>query len=216
MALIDHWPLFGLRVTTPRLELRPPTDDDLDVLVRVARAVHDPAMMPFTIPWTDVASPEFERETLRYWWRCRSEFSPNSWDLGLAVSFDGELVGMQNLAATNFPVLRTAETGSWLGQQYHGQGIGKEMRFAALHLAFEALEALAITSAAYTDNIPSQRVSQATGYQPNGTTFALRRGERGEQIRYRLTADRWAENRPHFPIEVDGFDACRSTFGLTG
>jgi RimJ/RimL family protein N-acetyltransferase len=215
MALIDHWPLFGLRVTTPRLVLRVPTDDDLDQLVEVARAgVHDPAMMPFTIPWTDLASPELEREALRYWWRCRSEFSPERWDLTLAVSLDGELVGMQNLTASNFPVLRTAETGSWLGRRFQGRGIGKEMRFAALHLAFDVLGALAVTSTAFTDNVASQKVSLATGYEPNGTGFAPRRGERGEQLRFRHTAGRWATNRPDLAIEVEGFEACRPTFGL--
>ena len=46
-----YWPLFDLRVTTPRLEIRLPTDDELYQLLEVADAgVHDPA----TIAWTDV------------------------------------------------------------------------------------------------------------------------------------------------------------------
>jgi hypothetical protein len=28
-VLVDHWPLVGLRLTTPRLEIRLPTEDEL-------------------------------------------------------------------------------------------------------------------------------------------------------------------------------------------
>jgi hypothetical protein len=48
------WPLYGLRLTTPRLELRLPGLDLLDDLAAVAaEGVHDPAEMPFSLPWTD-------------------------------------------------------------------------------------------------------------------------------------------------------------------
>ena len=49
-----YWPLFDLRITTPRVELRPPTDEDLFALASLAAAgVHDPDFMPFAIPWTE-------------------------------------------------------------------------------------------------------------------------------------------------------------------
>lgn len=51
MDLERIWPLFGLRLTTPRLELRPLRDDDLPGLVDAALSgVHDPARMPFGVP----------------------------------------------------------------------------------------------------------------------------------------------------------------------
>lgn len=215
MALIDHWPLFGLRITTPRLELRPPTDDDLDELVRLARAgIHDPAVMPFAVPWTDVASPRFEWDSLRYWWGCRSGFSPESWDLALGVWVDGTPVGVQNLAADDFPTLGVAGTGSWLGLAHQGRGIGKEMRTAVLHLAFECLGALDVTSTAFIDNEASKRVSLATGYELNGTAISTRRGERAEDQRFRITAERWSSQHRDTAITVEGFDACRPLFGL--
>ena len=50
-----YWPLFDLRVRTPRLELRYPSDDDLVALVDLARmGIHPPETMPFSTPWTDV------------------------------------------------------------------------------------------------------------------------------------------------------------------
>ncbi len=213
--LSDHWPFFALEITTPRLVLRPPTDDDLEELVAVARrGIHDPATMPFTVPWTDTASPAFEREALQYWWRCRAQLSPDTWDLVFAVDFDGHLVGAQNLTSTDFPVLRTAETGSWLGLEYHGRGIGKEMRAAIVGFAFEQLGALAVTSSAFADNAASQKVSLATGYQRNGTDVVTRRGERAERAHFLLTRERWLRSRPDIPIAVSGFDGCRAALGL--
>ncbi|MCP3991971.1 MAG: GNAT family N-acetyltransferase [Actinomycetia bacterium] len=216
MDIADHWPLFRLRITTPRLLLRVPTDEDLVELVEVAKAgVHDPMMMPFTVGWTDSPSPELEQGALQYWWRCRAGFTPEDWDLTLAVVYEGRLVGAQSLSASNFVELRTAETGSWLGQSAHGQGIGREMRAAMVHFAFEYLGALAVISSAFTDNIASQRVSMATGYEPNGIGYAVRRGQRDEQLRFLLTRDRWEETRSDVSIEVEGHEASLPLFGLS-
>ncbi len=213
MDPIDYWPLFGLRITTPRLELRVPTDDDIGSLIAVARAgIHEPSTMPFSTPWTDTPSPRFEREAAQHFWAARSTHTVDEWNLILAVVLDGTVVGVQGLSAKRFPVLRTAETGSWLGRDHQGRGLGTEMRFAVLHLAFEDLGARAVTSGAYLDNLASQRVSEATGYERNGTMDSLRRGRRAEQIRYRITVERWRAGGPDFDIAVTGLDRCRDLF----
>ena len=65
-----HWPLTGLRLATPRLELRWPTAADLEALGSLAAAgVHDPAVQPFIIPWTDAGPSERAQGTLQYHWR---------------------------------------------------------------------------------------------------------------------------------------------------
>ena len=215
MLLSDLWPFFGLRINTPRLELRLPTDADLEALVELARnGVHDPATMPFTTPWTDLPSPDFERGALQYWWQCRAELSPQRWDLAFAVEHQGELVGVQNLTSSEFPDLRTAETGSWLGIDHQGRGIGKEMRAAIVAFAFENLGALSITSSAFIDSVASQKVSLATGYEPNGFDVVLRRGERAQRIHYVLTRDRWLSTRVDVAVRVSGFEACAAALGL--
>lgn len=90
------WPLFDLKVRTPRLELRVPTDDDLLALLDVASAgVHDPEVMPFGVPWTDVPSPEFERSFLGFFWNARASWTTMSWRLPLAVVRDGLPIGLQ-------------------------------------------------------------------------------------------------------------------------
>jgi RimJ/RimL family protein N-acetyltransferase len=208
------WPLFGLRVWTERLELRLPTEDELVDLAEVALAgIHGPDEMPFGFPWTDQPSPQFERSFMQYHWSTRASWSPEKWELGLGVWAHGELVGTQGIGATNFAILRTVGTGSWLGREFQGQGIGKEMRTAVLALAFDHLGADWATSGAFTDNPASAAVSRALGYEENGFDREAPRGEPKEVVRFVMTAEMWrSRERPH--VEVAGLDECRELFGV--
>src|SRR3984885_13524461 len=147
----DQWPPFDLRVRTPRLEIRLPTDPDLYRLNElVDLGVHEQSAMPFTIPWTDTPTPRRHRESLRFWWSARADWSPGSWNLPGAFFVAGPPGGGQELRPKTFARLRTVETASWLGRQHQGQGLGKEMRAAILHLAFEGLGAIEAISGAFT------------------------------------------------------------------
>ena len=127
------WPLMGLEVVTPMLTLRYIIDDlGVELALLAAEGVHDPATMPFSTPWTDVPSPELERNTLRFYWRNRADTTVEHLDLNLAVVVDGVAVGMCSIEADAFPTRRSAETGSWVGRRYQHQGIGREVRHAAL------------------------------------------------------------------------------------
>lgn len=213
MSIVDHWPLFGLRISTERLELRVPTDDDLAEMLEVARlGIHDPAIMPFLFPWTDQASPQFERSFFQFHWGCRARWTQTSWDLNFVVVVDGKIVGSQGIAANNFPSLRSVETGSWLGREFQGHGIGKAMRSAVASFAFEHLNAERVTSTAFFDNPASQHVSLATGYKPNGTTVTVRRGVSAESRHFVLERQYWEANTIRKPIVVEGFEACRPLF----
>jgi len=99
-----YWPLFDLRI-------------------------HDPSSTPFINPWTDVPVPRRHRESLQWWWSTRANWSPDNWSFTGAVFVDGVPAGVQDLTASNFAQLRTVKTGSWLGQQFQGPGLGKEIRF---------------------------------------------------------------------------------------
>lgn len=212
-ATSRHWPLFGLRIVTPLLEIRLADDEDLVGLVdEIERGVHDPAFMPFTIAWTDAPSPRRERESLQWFWRQRAEWSPGKWTFSGAVIVGGRPVGVQDLAADSFSTLRTVRTGSWLGTRHQGQGIGKEMRAAILHLAFAGLGALEANSGAWHDNIPSLKVSQSLGYEVNGVDLALRRTRPERQVRLRLARDAW-EQRRREDIQIVGLEPCLELFG---
>lgn len=211
---VDHWPLFGLRLRTPRLELRVLRDDDLAALIEVARSgIHDPDAMPFGSEWTEYPPDEFGRRFAQYFWRQRAAFTAESWQLPFVVLFDDEPVGVQQLAGDSFPVLRTVGSGSWVARSAQGNGIGTEMRAAVLHLAFAELGAVAALSGAYRFNAPSLAVSRKLGYEPNGIRHDVVGGRPVEAQLVRLTRERWFERlRP--AVEVAGFAACRPLFGV--
>lgn len=208
------WPLYDLRLRTPELELRVPTEDELVALCRVAKAgIHDPVSMPFEVPWTDKPSPRFEREFLQHHWAVRSQWSPLRWSLALAVFRDREPIGFQDLYADNFATVREVLTGSWLGRAFQGKGYGKQMRAAVLHLAFAELGAVAARTGAFAHNRSSIAVSRALGYQDNGVSRGAPRGEPQDRLEMRLTRERWQEHR-HCEVDVDGLDSCRDMFGV--
>ncbi len=207
------WPLFDLRLRTPRLELRVPTDDDLLELVEVARrGVHDQVQSPFLMPWDELPSPAFERQFLLHWWQVRGAWSPAAWTLALVALAEDGIIGMQDLIARDFGRTRTVRTGSWLGLAHHRQGYGTEMRAAVLALSFTELGARVAESGYLTGNDASARVSEKLGYRPNGQRMLDGRpGEERVEWMVRVTPETW--NRDLVPVTVDGFDACRGLFG---
>ncbi len=210
----EHWPLFDLEIRTPRLTLRYLDDDLARELVAVAaRGVHDPATMPFLVPWTDLPSPLLEQEAVRFYWRTRASVQPAAWNLQFAVLVDGGVVGMCDLAAENFGVLRQFTTGSWLGREFQGRGLGKEFRMAALTLGFDGLGAEFALTGAWHDNAASRGVTESLGYERSGRRRALRRGTPDEQIDYRMSSDHWATIRRD-DITVHGLATARPFLGL--
>ncbi len=214
MTLLTHWPLAGLRLTTPRLELRLPNLSDLAALASLAAdGVHDPAVQPFTVAWTDVTPERRARSVLQYHWRCWSEWQPENWELNLAVVRGGIVVGTQGISARDFSVRREVGTGSWLGRAYHRQGLGTEMRAAVLHLAFAGLGAQHAVSGAYADNAASLGVSRKLGYGEDGIERHAVRAKPAVLRRLRLTAEQWRQHQL-VPVEVEGLPECLPWFGL--
>jgi RimJ/RimL family protein N-acetyltransferase len=215
MTSLDYWPLTGLRLRTGQLELRLPDADDLGALAALAEAgVHDPAEQPFKAAWTDAEPIERARSTMRYHWSCWGSWEPSDWTLNLVVVRDGVVVGTQEMAATNFAVLREVGTGSWLGREHQGQGIGTAMRAAVLALAFDGLGAEFAVSAAFARNPASIAVSRKLGYAENGTDRYLIRGEPVASRRFRLDRATWLANRSAV-VTITGLEPCLPLFGLT-
>jgi RimJ/RimL family protein N-acetyltransferase len=214
MAIIDHWPLFGLRVVTPRLELRYPDDEIATELAALTvKGVHDPASMPFMIPWTDAPAEELGRNSLQHFWRNRATWTTDEWHCGLAVLVDGEPLGVQALFAKQFPLRRAFETGSWLGLDHQGKGIGKEMRAAALHLGFAGLDARLAITGAWHDNVASLGVTRALGYEPNGSEILVRRDKPDTMLHFHMPRDTWEAGRRD-DIAIEGLEPCLALFGI--
>jgi RimJ/RimL family protein N-acetyltransferase len=210
----DPWPLFDLRIRTPRLELRPPREADTYALVALAaRGIHDPDFMPFLFPWTEVPSPRRERESLQFYWRCWADWSVENWRLPLAVIADGTVVGVQDMAGDGFLRRRVVHTGSWLGRAHQGQGLGKEMRLAVLHLGFLGLDAHRAETGAFVGNDASLGVTRALGYEANGDGVQLQRDDPARELRFKM--DRAGFDRiKRSDIVIENLDPCLPMFGL--
>lgn len=213
-----YWPLADLRLRTPRLELRLPTPDDLCALAELAaEGVHDPAVMPFTFPWTDGEPAAVARSVMQWQWRQWSEWEPERWRLELAVLADAPegrvTVGLQAIGADRFGVLREVFSGSWLGRRYQGRGIGTEMRAAVLHLAFAGLGAQYAISDAFEYNGASLGVSWKLGYRHDGISRLVVRDRPETLVRLRLDRPTWERHRT-VQARIEGLDRCRDMFGL--
>jgi RimJ/RimL family protein N-acetyltransferase len=205
-ALARLWPPFGVRVTCGPLVMRPLRDDDFpEVLAVVHAGIHGPDFMPFSFPWTDFEGAEQERQFLQYHWGERASLKPEAWALDLGVWHEGRFVGVQGVATRDFPVTRTGETGSWLGMEFHGRGIGTLMRQAICVLCLDHLGFEEVTSAAFADNQPSQGVSRKVGYRENGERRFVRKGSLATMVQLVLRPEDLV--RPPYDVEVVGAEA---------
>jgi RimJ/RimL family protein N-acetyltransferase len=212
-VLVDVWPLFGLVLRTPRLELRLPSLERLAELADVAaEGVHDPEVMPFLVPWTDRPPAERSRSLLQWHWGQWAALTPERWNLGLAVLHGGDVVGTQDVGGTDFAVTREVHTGSWLGRRHHGRGIGTEMRAAVLHLAFAGLGAETAVSGALSDNAASLAVSRKLGYAENGTGRSSVRDRLVVERQLLLDRAGWEAHRT-VPVEIEGLEPCLPLLG---
>jgi RimJ/RimL family protein N-acetyltransferase len=214
--LTDHYAAYGLRLRTPRLELRLPDLDDLARLADVAiEGVHDPAEMPFLTPWTGAEPAVLGRSLITYHLGVLAASTPTDWHLPFAVVFDGGPIGIQSVQAREFDVCREVSTGSWIGQRFQGKGIGTEMRAAILQLAFEELGAVEAISAARDSNVASTGVSRKLGYGDDGLERWAVRGELTVHRRFRLNRPAWLAHRT-VPVTIDGLTPrCRSDLGAS-
>jgi RimJ/RimL family protein N-acetyltransferase len=205
------YPPLQLEIATPRLKLLGASDDRLERLIPIVRdGVVDGDELPFDDPMSFYEpSPTREWRWLRAVWRARARTEAAWWRLSFVVDVDGELVGMQDLIAEDFPTYGAVTTFSWLAPHARGRGIGREMRSAILHLAFAGLGAREANSEAFLDNTASNAVSRALGYEENGTAWATRRSSPCQLRRWTLPREKW-EAAPRSDIVLSGVEQCRA------
>jgi len=200
--------LWEISLRTPRLELRLPTDDELEELYRVAeRGIHPPDEMPFAVAWTDDLQHDPFVDFHRAAWR---EWSPDRWDCRFVTFSEDRVIGMQDVGAVEFAGRREVGTGSWLGREFQRQGFGTEQRAAILEFAFRGLGAEAALSGALIGNVASQRISENLGYRRTGMREIAPRGEPVPHYDYRIERSEW-----RCPVEVEmvGVEPALPLFG---
>ena len=212
--MTDVTPLRSVRLRTPRLELRLGARSELEALAGVAAAgVHPSDEMPFAVPWTDaVGDPGFVEDFVAFHERALNAWAPGSWALNLLVFADGHPVGTQSVGAESFAVAGTVHTGSWLGSESQGRGLGTEMRAAVLELAFTRLGARAARSGWLESGAAqSAAVSTRLGYRETGSHVERPRGEPVTHHDLLLEHTAWV---CPVAVEIEGVEQCLPLFGV--
>jgi RimJ/RimL family protein N-acetyltransferase len=192
----EFWPLFGLVIRTPDLELRALREADAFALA-------------------EGLEPDLELDpTLQSYWRSHASWTVENWNLSFGVWHGDTLIGTQTLEGEQFLEKRVVDSSSYLRPEWRGKGLGKEMRRAVLTLAFGELGAEWAVSSAWADNAASLGVSRALGYELNGLSRHTSEGRASVLQHVLLTRQRWEASGGSAGITIRGFDACRPMFGL--
>ena len=197
------WPLHGLRLRTPDLELRGMTEADALALGEVK-----PADVS-----TDPSGPDVGYPVEQTYWRHVGQWRVQDWVCAFTVVRDGRLLGVQAIEGKDFLVKRVVDSYSWLVDDARNQGVGKQMRAAVLTLAFEGLGARYAISEADEGNAASLGVSHALGYKDNGVAIELDDDPTRPVRRHHLLLA-VEDFRSPWPVTVEGLDPCRPLFGL--
>ena len=214
MQLVDIWPLHGLRLRTPDLDLRPATEAELPALCSILPP--DLEIDPAATRYAGLDDPANHRAILaQSYWRAMGTWSPHDWVLPFTVRHDGELIGMQALEGPDWTAERTVDSWSWLVGDARGRGWGQQMRAAVLALAFGPLGARAAISSAVVDNTSSLGVSQALGYRNTHTSVLEHSGQTLSHLR--LDQSDWETSGIARGIAIEGVDSpALALFGLVG
>ena len=196
----SSWPVSDLRLRWADLLLRPVTEADLPLL---AAHLPDDVELDPSLP-ADRTVALFQEH-----WRRQGRWSQQDWAVAFLVELGGTFVGVQVLEATDFGLLRTVDSASWLVPAARGRGTGKAMRSAVLDLAFGHLHAQSAVTSAWHDNAASLGVSRSLGYQPNGEQRHRRVDRADVMVHLRLAREAWT------PVgtAVEGLAECRHLFG---
>lgn len=210
-TLEEVWPPFGLRIESPRLILRQIRETDFPAYIAAASSgISNTGRSPFLSPWDENSPEKMAKNSLSWVWSRRASIGPDQWYLMLGVFLKGDdagegpLIGVQDVGAEKWPVLRTVNSGSWMRRDHQGSGYGKEQRAAMLIWAFDHFGAKYAESSAFDWNTPSNRISQSLGYSQSGTrrvTDAYGRQAEWE-THYRMPMKEFL--RPSWTVQVQG------------
>lgn len=210
-----YWPLFDIRIETPRLTMQIGDDNLLEQLANVAAAgIHGADEVMFGDRWTNQEPDAAARHLLQWNWRARANWSSSRWTASFVAIHEGEVVGSAWMFAEDFALLGSFGTSSWLGLQHQGKGLGKEMRAGLLAMGFGQLNAKEARTNMLSHNAASLGVTKSFGYEFNGRFERKVGSEAITGYNYRMSSEHWqSEVRDRYEISITGLDNCHEMFG---
>ena len=180
-------PLLDIRIETPRLLLRSPSESDVEAVASELNdldVVRTLARVPF---------PYSRADALAFLSSSR-ESALRGKAVNLVITSNGAAIGCVGL--DDYPA--TNELGYWLGRKHWRQGIATEAVKAFVSWCFLELCVKEIRSGAFVDNPPSLRVQEKLGFLQIGTSLrpSLARGYAVQHIDTILTHEGFKASDP--------------------
>ena len=148
-------------LTTSRLELRHPAEDDIDAITEACQDPEIPRWTTVPSPYTRQHAADFVDIVAKHW----ADDSEYVW----AIRADGALVGMIGLHDVTASVAGAdAEIGFWMVADARGRGLLSEAASAVVEWAFSERRLVRLSWKAVAGNIPSARAARGLGFRYEG------------------------------------------------
>jgi ribosomal-protein-alanine N-acetyltransferase len=181
-----------LVIPTPRLELRPIDDRDVEALWPYASDPEFPRFMSW--------DAHHDRDSLRAWIATCGRALVDGRSVNWVLVHDGKAAGCVGLEGVTWQRgawrLDRAELGYWLATPHWNKGLMTEAALAATAWGFETLKLHKVTVGCVEDNVASRRVIEKLGFRFMGREeeHFWRHGRWWGHLRYELTATEWADS----------------------
>ena len=156
---------------TPRLTLRPLDITDAPALNRIANQPHILRWMP---DWK--SSLEDTEGLIRFLIPQYAAANQTTARVLFAVCLQETLIGVVGIGNKE-EVDHEIEIAYFIAQEHTGKGYATEAAQAASHWAFDTLGLQYLIAIVEPDNLPSQRVAEACGFQKRDTRLIVNSGE---------------------------------------
>jgi RimJ/RimL family protein N-acetyltransferase len=159
-----------VRLEDGDITLRPLGEEDVPAMVEAFRD-------PETVRWLPVPSPYTENDARDFIRKARDASA-------IADVRTGELLGTIGWRWVDANV----QLGYWVKREARGRGIATRALILLSRWALEELGARRVQLVAEPENVPSRRVAEKAGFQPEGTLRAYIevRGERRDAVMFGL------------------------------
>jgi ribosomal-protein-alanine N-acetyltransferase len=137
--------------------IRPLAEHDAEALLAL-RVANRAFMTPYE-PAREEAFFSLARQT---------EIARNETGLAFAILDGGSLAGTITISNVVFGAFRSANVGYWVDRERQGRGLASQALAALVNRAFGELELHRLEAGTLTDNLPSQRVLEKTGFERIG------------------------------------------------